>query len=78
VQVHQLFANFGVGVKVGSEGNARQLAFEVGGVAGAVFGMMEKCVRGMQSKELRGRLRVIDSQLPSTDDRGLFISTESS
>jgi hypothetical protein len=60
VQVHQLFADFRVGPKVGSEGDAGQLALKVSGVAGSVLGVVERSVRGMQSKELRGRFPVID------------------
>jgi hypothetical protein len=44
MQTGQFAAGFGEGLEIGGEGYARQLTFEVDGIAFAVAGMMEQRV----------------------------------
>ncbi len=44
VKSREFFAGGGEGLEVGGEGDARELALEIGGVAGAVFGVVEEGV----------------------------------
>jgi ABC-type uncharacterized transport system permease subunit len=44
VEVHELFAQRGVAAEIGRVGDAGQLAREIGGVAGAVIGVVEQGV----------------------------------
>ena len=46
VEVHESFADFGVLGEVGGVGDAGEFALEVGGVAGAVFGVVEENLVG--------------------------------
>ena len=52
VEGHELLTSGGEGVEVGWEGDAGEFALEVGGVAGAVLGVVEDGVGGMEDVPL--------------------------
>jgi hypothetical protein len=52
VEFHQALAGGGEGGEIGREGDAREFALQVGGVAGTVLGMVEKSVGGVEDISL--------------------------
>ena len=52
VEVHEAGSGGGEGVEVGREGDAGEFALEVGGVTGAVFGVVEDGVGGVKDVPL--------------------------
>ncbi len=64
VEFHEALAGGGKGVEVGREGDAGEFALEVGGVASAVFGMVEDSVGGVEDVPLSNRVvGVVDVEL---------------
>jgi hypothetical protein len=60
VKLHEALAGRGEGAEVGREGDAGEFALEVGGVAGAVLGVVEDGVGGVEDVPL-GDLLVASS-----------------
>ena len=52
MEFHEALAGGGEGVEVGGEGDAGEFALEVGGVAGAVLGVVEHGVGGVEDVPL--------------------------
>jgi len=68
VKFHQVAADAGIGSEIGREGDARQLALKVGGVAGAVFGVVEQGVDVVEDVELGdGFLVIMRAELGATE-----------
>ena len=75
MEFHEALAGSGEGVEVGREGDAGEFALEVGGVAGAVLGVVEDGVGGVEDVPLGDLVvGVVGAELLQSYRRDIFPS----